>query len=161
MNTAPWLIMAVGNPSRGDDALGPMLLERLRGAGVPDDVELLTDFQLQIEHALDLEGRRGVLFVDAALPGLLPCGQGTALEPIAPDANAPPASHALHAPSVLHVALQMYGAAPPAWQLAIEGVSFTLGEALSAQADTHLERALLLAQRWLQAQREETNSIRN
>jgi hypothetical protein len=63
------LVIAVGNRSRGDDALGPLLLDRLerwrasgdRGA----DLELLEDFQLQIEHALDLAGRRLVLFVDA------------------------------------------------------------------------------------------------
>ena len=65
------LILAVGNPSRGDDALGPLFLERLgewreRG-GDWEGVELLTDFQLQIEHAVDLENRALVLFVDASV----------------------------------------------------------------------------------------------
>ena len=36
--SAPLLILAVGNPSRGDDALGPMLLERLQ-AQSPQDVQ--------------------------------------------------------------------------------------------------------------------------
>ena len=31
--SAPLLVLAVGNPSRGDDALGPLLLERLHGRG--------------------------------------------------------------------------------------------------------------------------------
>lgn len=68
---APLLVLAVGNPSRGDDALGPMLLEALRAEGVEGNgqVELLGDFQLQIEHVIDLRGRRAVLFVDAARPG--------------------------------------------------------------------------------------------
>jgi hydrogenase maturation protease len=166
MKTAPWLIIGVGNPSRGDDALAPMLLDRLYAAGVPSDVELLTDFQLQVEHALDLEGRRGVLFVDATASAVVPWGQGAALAPIVPEAGAPPASHALSAPSVLHVAVRVNGQAPAAWQLAIEGVSFALGEGLSPQATTHLERALVLAQHWIQAQRgqrdqrEGVNSIR-
>ena len=58
------LIFGYGNPSRGDDALGPLLLERLAADGLPD-IECLTDFQLQVEHALDLEGRDLVLFIDA------------------------------------------------------------------------------------------------
>ena len=31
--SAPLLVLAVGNPSRGDDALGPLLLERLQADG--------------------------------------------------------------------------------------------------------------------------------
>ena len=40
---APLLVLAVGNPSRGDDALGPRLLEALHAAGADLDgqVELL------------------------------------------------------------------------------------------------------------------------
>jgi hypothetical protein len=54
---APLLVLAVGNPSRGDDALGPALLDALaalaaQGADRLGDIELLSDFQLQIEHAL-------------------------------------------------------------------------------------------------------------
>ena len=65
------LILAVGNPSRGDDALGPLLLERLAAMreqrGDWNDIELLTDFQLQIEHAVDLENRALALFADASV----------------------------------------------------------------------------------------------
>ena len=68
---APVLVFACGNPSRGDDALGPAfidrveaLLDEIRHAG---ELELLTDFQLQAEHALDLVGREQVVFVDASV----------------------------------------------------------------------------------------------
>ncbi len=48
----------LNNPSRGDDALGigTLLLERRHesGADAAGDFKLLTDFQLQVEHALDL-----------------------------------------------------------------------------------------------------------
>ena len=58
----PVLLLGYGNPSRGDDALGPMLLEMLeadrRAGRAPDNFETLTDFQLQVEHALDLQRRR-------------------------------------------------------------------------------------------------------
>ena len=56
---APILIFTWGNPSRGDDALGPALYDLLesykRQTGELTEVELLTDFQLQIEHTVDLE----------------------------------------------------------------------------------------------------------
>ena len=54
---APRLVIGIGNPSRGDDAIGPLAVERLEALALPG-VELLTDFQLQVEHALDLIGRR-------------------------------------------------------------------------------------------------------
>ena len=148
----PWLMLAVGNPSRGDDALGPLLLERLRDAGIEaaGDVELLSDHQLQIENALDLQGRQAVLFVDAARSGT--CA-GFSLNPIVPDAVASPFTHALGAPALLEVTARVAGAAPPAWQLAIEGKSFGLGEALSPLASRHLEAAVDAAQDWLRQRR--------
>ena len=69
MSLAPVVILACGNPSRGDDALGPMLLDRLQdwlaGEGLSTGYELIGDFQWQVEHALDLAGRRLALFLDA------------------------------------------------------------------------------------------------
>lgn len=152
MTRAPLLVIAVGNPSRGDDALGPTLIERLRAAGVDADgeVELLTDFQLQVEHALDLDARRAVLFVDAALP---PCGADVAIAPLRAAEGVPPASHSLSAQAVLHVAERLLGRAPPAWQLAIEGERFGLGAALSGAAERRLERAVAVAIDWLDERR--------
>lgn len=148
----PLLVLAVGNPSRGDDALGPLLLDRLRGAGVEAaaDVELLTDFQLQVEHALDLEDRHAVLFVDAARPG---AADGVRLTPLQAGTHIPPASHALSAPAVLRVAQQLAGRAPSAWQLALEGECFDLGAGLSPRAARHLDQAGPLALEWLRTQR--------
>ncbi|WP_418319016.1 hydrogenase maturation protease [Piscinibacter sakaiensis] len=146
------LVLAVGNPSRGDDALGPLLLQRLHDAAVDRDgeVELLTDFQLQVEHAADLEGRAAVLFVDAARPGVV---DAAGIVPLDADERVPVASHALRPQAVLCVAAQLHGRPPPAWQLAIAGERFGLGEALSDAARRNLERALVLALRWLREQR--------
>ncbi|MBL8482901.1 MAG: Ni/Fe hydrogenase, partial [Rhodocyclaceae bacterium] len=44
-------MFAWGNPGRGDDALGPLFAERIEALDLPG-VECLTDFQLQVEHAL-------------------------------------------------------------------------------------------------------------
>ena len=67
----PDLIFTWGNPSRGDDALGPALYDLLQQEEL-NRVDLLTDFQLQIEHSIDLEGRERVLFVDASTSAKAP-----------------------------------------------------------------------------------------
>ena len=144
------LILAVGNPSRGDDALGPLFLERLaelrEQRGDWDDVELLTDFQLQIEHAVDLEGRALVLFVDASV-SCPPPFQFTCLQPARDTSYT---SHALSPAAVLHVYDQINRCPPPpAFQLAIRGERFELGEPLSAAAEANLAAALAFAGRLL------------
>ena len=44
-----------------------MLLDRLEALQSGRYVELLTDFQLQVEHAADMVGRELVLFIDASV----------------------------------------------------------------------------------------------
>ena len=62
-----------GNRSRGDDALGPLCVERLRDAMAQrEDIEFLDDYQLMVEHVLDLHGRTRVLLVDASLAARRP-----------------------------------------------------------------------------------------
>ncbi|HAS52521.1 MAG TPA: Ni/Fe hydrogenase [Gammaproteobacteria bacterium] len=137
------VILAVGNPSRGDDALGPLFLEQL---GHGPNVELITDFQLQIEHAVDLENRTLALFVDASMSCPAPY-QFTRLQPIQ---DASYSSHALSPAAVLHVYQQInHASPPPAFQLAIRGESFDLGELLSAAAEAHLVAALAFADQLL------------
>ena len=175
---APVLVLAVGNPSRGDDALGPRLLDALRAAGADLDgqVELLGDFQLQIEHVLDLRGRRAVLFVDAArparpeardggdggdggngaaCPGPEPCTSGLTLQRLRPATTLPVLSHALEPAAVLHVAARLGEPMPPAWLLAIEGERFELGADLSAAARTRLRHAVAQAGQWINGQLEQ------
>jgi hydrogenase maturation protease len=144
------LILAVGNPSRGDDALGPLFLERLaelcEQRGEEDDIELLTDFQLQIEHAVDLEGRALALFVDASM-SCPPPFEFTRLQPARDTSYT---SHALSPAAVLHVDNHIYRCPPPpAFQLAIRGERFELGDLLSAAAEVHLMAALSFAEQLL------------
>lgn len=139
--TAPVLVLAVGNPSRGDDALGPRFLERaapvLAEEVAAGRLELLTDFQLQIEHALDLVGRTWVLFVDASVAAHPPFELGP------PTETAPGVStHRLSPGEVLAVHRRTVGPPPPAAVLAIRGTSFELGAPLSAGAEANLAAAV-------------------
>lgn len=134
---APVLVIAVGNPSRGDDALGPRLAERLEAEARPG-VEVITDYQLQIEHALDLEGRERVVFVDAAVGIRVACE----LRPVRPQDDFRHTTHALSPPAVLATWVRVQRRPPPeAWSLAVRGESFELGEGLSPGAARNLEAA--------------------
>ncbi len=137
MTAAPVLVIGIGNPSRGDDALGPLAIERLQCLDLPG-VELLTDFQLQVEYVLDLRDRAEVIFVDAAASGPAPF----AFAPVTAAADASVSSHALSPAALLHACRQLDIAPPPAHVLAIRGHAFELGAALSPEAADHLEAAL-------------------
>lgn len=135
---APFLIIGIGNPSRGDDAIGPLAIERLAALDLPD-TELLTDFQLQIEHALDLVGRREVVFIDAAASGPEPF----AFESLSPALDTGPLSHALPPAAVLAAYRHVSTTPPPAaFVLAVRGYEFALGTAPSGTAVVNLDAAL-------------------
>lgn len=144
------LVFGYGNPGRGDDALGPLLLEQLErelstmekeAAG---GIEFLTDFQLQIEHALDLAERDLVLFIDAHVSCTPPC----ALECLSPAPERGYTTHALHPGAVLRVFQEIRNAEPPsAFLLSVRGEEFELGAALTPAAERNLSAALELALR--------------
>jgi hydrogenase maturation protease len=142
----PLLVIGIGNPSRGDDALGPLAAEHIAALGLAG-VEVLTDFQLQVEHALDLVGRQRVLFIDASAA----LDDAYVLAPLASARDASISTHALAPPAVLYCHEQLIGPAPPCWLLAIRGQSFELGAELSAPAAAALVAALAAIRPWLQA----------
>lgn len=143
--TTPILIFGWGNPSRGDDALGPLFVERIEALELPG-VECLTDFQLQVEHALDLRDRQRVLFVDASVNATAPF----AVTAVQPRRDASFTSHALSPEAVLQAYRDVERREPPpAWLLAIRGDRFELGDDLSAAAADNLAAALAWADAWL------------
>lgn len=148
----PLLVFGWGNPSRGDDALGPLFIERLteraQGQIEAGRLECLTDFQLQVEHALDLVGRERVLLVDAAVGLSTPFTVGSVL----PVPGASFTTHALAPGALLQVFCELQRAEPPpCTQLAIRAGRFELGEPPGAQALADLEAALGWALAWLRA----------
>jgi hydrogenase maturation protease len=138
---APVLVFTWGNPSRGDDALGPALYELLlqkQSAGELPGVDLLTDFQLQIEHALDLRGRERVVFVDASVDVPEPFD----FRPLQVQRGASFTTHAMSPGAILSVYEQVERQSPPpAFLLSIRGYEFGLGQPLSAAARRYLDEA--------------------
>jgi hydrogenase maturation protease len=151
--TAPTLIFGWGNPGRGDDALGPLFVERIEA--MRDDhpewgaVDVLTDFQLQVEHALDLAGRQRVLFVDAdAANSAEP--HAFEVRPLAPSQDQSYTTHAMSPQAIMQVYnLTQDGPLPDCRLLAIQGLSFELGEDLTATAAANLAAALDWTRDWL------------
>jgi hydrogenase maturation protease len=140
--TAPLVILVVGNPSRGDDAIGPLLCGRLVAwldtEGIAANIELVEDFQLQIEHVLDLKGRAIALFVDAGERTPAPY----TLTRIAPAPTFAHTTHQLSPEALLQVFRQTEGSEPPpSFVLCVQGVEFGLGEPLTATATRNAEAA--------------------
>lgn len=139
MSVAPVLVFAIGNESRGDDALGPLLGRSLAEGLDPRQVEVLEEYQLQVENTLDMAGRQLVLFIDA--------GHGTPAPFTFYRASLqPPSGHSTHAvapEALLGVYRQVNGEAPPpAFILCVAGQAFELGEPLSVAAASNLNPAL-------------------
>lgn len=137
------VVLAAGNRSRGDDAIGPLLLERLAtwlaAAGRSGEFELIDDYQLQVEHALDLADRRLVLFIDAGWRTSAPL-EFYAVSAAGAAAGSP--THALSPQGVLEVYRQIaLDEAPPSFVLCVRGERFELGEGLSDPAKAHVEAA--------------------
>ena len=146
--SAPAVVFAVGNPSRGDDAIGPELCGRLekwlKNEGLADQIELIEDFQLQIEHVLDLQGRELAIFIDA--------GENTpapyTFKQITPASCIAHTTHELPPEAVLQVYMQTEGCAPPpSFVLCVSGEKFELGEPLTVTASNHVEAAFDLLMR--------------
>jgi hydrogenase maturation protease len=147
--TAPLLVFGWGNLSRGDDALGPLFVERLRlmaeEACLPG-MEFLDDYHLQVEHALDLVDRSQVLFVDASLT----CSAPFEVTPVHAARDLTFSTHAISPASVMQAYRELVGAEPPSCTLlAIRGLRFELGHPPGSEALDHLDQALDWAMSWL------------
>jgi hydrogenase maturation protease len=143
LTTPGVVVFAWGNPSRGDDALGPAFLEAAEAvvARTGGDFAFVTDFQLQPEHATDLLQRDLALFVDASRS----LEEPIALREVTPRRDATFTTHGMSADAVLAAYVAAFGAAPPpAFELAIRGERFELGARLSPRACEALAMAIHL-----------------
>lgn len=135
---APILIFAIGNESRGDDALAPLLVRQLQAEDIRQ-VECVEDYQLQVEHVTDLLGRSAVLFVDADMS----CVEPFDFSEIAAEKDSSYTSHVMTPFALLHTYRQVYGTdAPPAFLLRIRGYDFELGNPLSDKAAANMAAAM-------------------
>lgn len=124
------LVFGYGNLARGDDALGPRLVEALETLPLGPEArfDTLSEDQLQIEHVTDLRGRSLVLFIDAHAQ----LDQAFRLSRVFPEPLGGFSSHTLSPGALLAVHEAVFGAPPKAFVFAVQGHDFGLGAALSA-----------------------------
>ena len=129
------LVLAYGNPSRGDDGVAWRVAEALGGEA---DVEVRCTHQLLPELAVHVGEADGVLFVDAAV-GEAP-GQ-VAVCDVTPHPEESAFGHILRPAGLLDLTRRLGGEAPPAMLLTVtvQDVGFGLG--LSAEVERSLEAA--------------------
>jgi len=131
------LILAYGNPLRGDDGVAWLAAEQLSGKLAATEVEIVCAHQLAPEMAEKVSRADAVIFLDAAEdgePGEVRCTQ--LVEPFAGVRF----SHQLSPVAILALAKQLYGANPQAYSVTLTGQCFDHGDALSCVAEKALPR---------------------
>ena len=130
-------VLAWGNVSRGDDAIGPLLAERLR-AIMPPGLNVIEDHQLNIEHVTDLDTDGAALFIDASVN----ISEGYRLQQIGPSHDGNFSTHAISPQALLNVFEQTTGQpAPESWLLHVAAQEFELGSAPGDVATAAIEAA--------------------
>lgn len=141
----PTLIIGYGSPIRGDDAIGPLVADRLQQQILPDGVRVEARHILTAELAAELAEVEQVIFLDAAVD--LPPGE-LRIQPLAPDTSALSTMAHFHDPRELLAWCQgLYGRAPEAWLITAGGAAFDYGHfslsEAAEQAATRMVQAVL------------------
>ena len=143
---APVLMFGYGNPARGDDGLGPRFIELIQSWQEQAQFDTITDYQLQVEHSLDLEHRRRVIFIDASVSAPAPFE----FSPVLPARDDSYTSHAMSPAALLAVYEQVSERAlPTAHILSVRGYEFELGTPISDRAQNNLDQAIEFLQKLL------------
>lgn len=101
----------------------------------------LSDYQIQIEHALDLRGCERILLIDADQS----LQSAYSFYPLSARQETSYTTHGITPSTLLHIYHQLFNEAPPpTTMLAIQGSRFELGQDLSEQARNNLQQALRL-----------------
>jgi hydrogenase maturation protease len=139
------LIIGYGSPIRGDDAVGPLLADRIaeqiEQGRWPAGTEVQARHIITAELVADLHRSERVIFIDAAADGTPGEVRTRRIEP---DPSAPSTMAHFHDPRELLAWCEgLYGSAPEAWLVTISGVAWDYGHFdLSPAAQAALDPAL-------------------
>lgn len=139
-NSPSILIIAYGNPGRQDDGLGPALAERLEVLSLAG-VKIDSDYQLTVEHALDISQVDIVIFVDATQEEIEPYYFKPLYFDVS-DADLGFSTHSLSPQAVLKLSDEIFQSKARAYVLGIRGYEFSqIAEGLSSSAIENLDKA--------------------
>lgn len=131
------LILAYGNPLRGDDGVAWHAAEELSVKFTAPELEIVCVHQLTPEMAEKVSWADAVIFLDASEdgePGEVRC------KPLVEPFGDVRFSHQLSPVAILALAKQLYGASPTAYSVTLTGQCFDHGDTLSSTAAAALPR---------------------
>lgn len=131
------LIYGIGNVGRQDDGLGIRLIENLEDVELPDNIDLQSNYQLNIEDALEISNYDVVLFIDASK--LANARAPFEISEIYPSIEIAFSTHAMTMQAILGLADQLYGKRPKAFLFTIPGYYWEIKDQLSEQATCNLK----------------------
>lgn len=120
------LVIGYGNTLRGDDGVGPRVVEAVAALDLPN-VQTLSCDLLTPELADPIAKAKLVVFVDAAIDA----PREVQLRPLAPAESSQIMAHAADPRTLLALARDVFGRAPEAWWLTIPIENTGIGEQLS------------------------------
>lgn len=117
------LVIGVGNPTRGDDGVGPRVVELLAGSA---GLELLVAHGFVPELAAEVAGHARVVFVDAD-PGTAV----VALEAVGAPEGSSAVAHGLGPGAIVALARRLYDFTGEAWVCRVPARDLSVREGLS------------------------------
>jgi len=134
------LVIGYGNTLRSDDGVGKVVVERLEAKRPSADLQFLACHQLLPEHAELLSQADRVIFIDAAAgapPGAIAVRELTAVSE-----DNPALIHDITPQTLLAYAQLLYGRAPEAYLITVNGYSFAYGDSLTKEMTAVLPKLL-------------------
>ncbi|OHB50899.1 MAG: hypothetical protein A2Y10_15940 [Planctomycetes bacterium GWF2_41_51] len=131
------LFIGFGNPSRGDDGLGPAIAERLENENFPG-VTVDADYQLTVEDSENAAKHDIVIFADASVN----CDEPFSFKPLAARQSESFTSHSVEPAEVIGLAEKLFNSKAKPFMLEIRGYNFEMFEEdLTEKAKKNLEKA--------------------
>jgi hydrogenase maturation protease len=127
--TGDFLVIGYGNTLRGDDGVGPRVVEAVRALRLPG-VHTLVCQQLAPEHAAYISLAHTVIFVDAAVDA----PKEVQLRKLEPNESSQLMAHAADPRTMLALSRDVFGQVPKAWWLTIPAVKMDFSEELTPEA---------------------------
>jgi len=131
------LVIGYGNSLRGDDAVGPRVAQALEELRLPGISALSCDL-LAPELADPIAKAQKVAFVDASVEPM----SSVRLRPLSPADSSQILAHAADPRTLLALARDVFGHAPPAWWVTIPVENLEIGGELSGRARAGIEQAI-------------------
>ena len=132
------LVLAFGNPVRGDDGIGPAAAEYLEKCGI-GGLTVDTDYQLCLEDTLSVADHDFTVFIDATLEGEEPY----IFEQVEGREDPSVFSHSLEPSRIIGLVKSLFGKERTGYLLGIRGYDFTMfSEGMTEKARSNMNKAM-------------------